>query len=102
MKTDKIFYTLFQVFPELLFQLLGESPKLGDGNELDQNAFPEMMREFEEEWQGEEPEVYVIDASFYTQENLRDFQYSIRWISRVPLTIQGGFFYLFCQQEIST
>ncbi|NCS03902.1 MAG: DUF2887 domain-containing protein, partial [Microcystis aeruginosa G13-07] len=26
MKTDKIFYTLFQVFPELLFQLLGESP----------------------------------------------------------------------------
>ncbi|MFM6512828.1 MAG: DUF2887 domain-containing protein [Microcystis panniformis] len=28
MKTDKIFYTLFQVFPELLFELLGESPKL--------------------------------------------------------------------------
>ncbi|MFM6632130.1 MAG: Rpn family recombination-promoting nuclease/putative transposase, partial [Microcystis panniformis] len=28
MKTDKIFYTLFQVFPELLFQLLGESPNL--------------------------------------------------------------------------
>ena len=27
MKTDKIFYTLFQVFPELLFQLIGESPK---------------------------------------------------------------------------
>ncbi|CCH95993.1 conserved hypothetical protein [Microcystis aeruginosa PCC 9717] len=28
MKTDKIFYTLFQVFPELLFQLLGKSPNL--------------------------------------------------------------------------
>jgi predicted transposase/invertase (TIGR01784 family) len=28
MKTDKIFYTLFQVFPELLFRLLGESPNL--------------------------------------------------------------------------
>ena len=28
MKTDKIFYTLFQVFPELLFQLLGESPNM--------------------------------------------------------------------------
>ncbi len=24
MKTDKIFYTLFQIFPELLFQLLGQ------------------------------------------------------------------------------
>jgi predicted transposase/invertase (TIGR01784 family) len=28
MKTDKIFYTLFQIFPELLFQLIGESPSL--------------------------------------------------------------------------
>jgi len=28
MKTDKIFYTLFQVFPELLFQLLGQPPAL--------------------------------------------------------------------------
>ena len=30
MKTDKIFYTLFQVFPELLFQLIGESPSLAE------------------------------------------------------------------------
>ncbi|NCR41238.1 MAG: hypothetical protein GPJ21_16095, partial [Microcystis aeruginosa W13-11] len=37
---------------------------------------------FKEEWQGEEPEVYVMDAAFYTQENLSDFQYSIKWISR--------------------
>jgi predicted transposase/invertase (TIGR01784 family) len=28
MKTDKIFYTLFQAFPDLLFQLLGQSPEL--------------------------------------------------------------------------
>ena len=34
MKTDKIFYTLFQVFPELLFQLIGES---GESAELAQN-----------------------------------------------------------------
>lgn len=64
--------------------------QLGDGNELDQNAFPEMIREFKEEWQGEEPEVYVMDAAFYTQENLSDFQYSIKWISRVPLTIKAA------------
>lgn len=30
MKTDKIFYILFQTFPELLFQLIGESPQLAD------------------------------------------------------------------------
>jgi hypothetical protein len=30
MKTDKIFYTLFQVFPELLFQLMGEPPTLAE------------------------------------------------------------------------
>ena len=28
MKTDKIFYTLFQAFPDLLFQLLGQPPEL--------------------------------------------------------------------------
>ncbi|MGK7932439.1 MAG: Rpn family recombination-promoting nuclease/putative transposase [Microcystaceae cyanobacterium] len=28
MKTDKIFYTLFQLFPDLLFQLIGESTEM--------------------------------------------------------------------------
>ena len=28
MKTDKIFYTLFQIFPELLFQLLEQPATL--------------------------------------------------------------------------
>jgi transposase len=63
---------------------------LGDGNELDQNAFPEMIREFKSQWQGEEPDVYVMDAAFYTEENLSNFQYSIKWISRVPLTIKAA------------
>jgi predicted transposase/invertase (TIGR01784 family) len=30
MKTDKIFYTLFQVFPELIFQLIGKSAHLAE------------------------------------------------------------------------
>jgi predicted transposase/invertase (TIGR01784 family) len=34
MKTDKIFYTLFQVFPELLFQLIGEDPELAQHYEF--------------------------------------------------------------------
>jgi predicted transposase YdaD len=28
MKNDKIFYTLFQVFPKLIFQLIGEPPNV--------------------------------------------------------------------------
>jgi transposase len=45
--------------------------QLGDGNELDKNAFPEMIKDFKDQWQGEKPEVYVMDAAFYTQENRR-------------------------------
>ena len=64
--------------------------QLGDGNELDQNAFAKMIKAFKAEWQGEEPEVYVMDAAFYTEENLSNFEYSIKWISRVPLTIKAS------------
>jgi len=62
--------------------------QLGDGNELDQNAFAKMIKDFKDQWQGEEPDVYVMDAAFYTEENLKDFQYSIKWISRVPFTLK--------------
>ena len=34
MKTDKIFYTLFQAFPELLFQLIGESAEFAQDYEF--------------------------------------------------------------------
>jgi transposase len=64
--------------------------QVGDGNKLDQNAFPEMIREFQSQWQGEQPEVYVMDAAFYIEENLSHFQDSINWISRVPLTIKAA------------
>jgi transposase len=64
--------------------------QLGDGNELDQNAFTKMIKDFKDQWQGEEPDVYVMDAAFYTEENLSNFQYSIKWISRVPLTIKAA------------
>lgn len=62
--------------------------QLGDGNELDENAFALMIKEFQDQWQGEKPNVYVMDAAFYTAENLSNFQDSIKWISRVPLTIK--------------
>jgi transposase len=49
-----------------------------------------MIREFKSQWQGEEPDVYVMDAAFYTEENLSNFQYNIKWLSRVPLTIKAA------------
>ena len=64
--------------------------QVGDGNKLDQDAFPEMIREFKTQWQGEQPEVYVMDAAFYNEENLSHFQDSIHWISRVPLTLKAA------------
>jgi transposase len=64
--------------------------QLGDGNKLDQNAFPEMIKDFKNQWIGEQPEVYVMDAAFYTEENLSNFQYSIKWISRVPFTLKAA------------
>lgn len=64
--------------------------QVGDGNKLDQNTFPEMIREFQSQWQAEQPEVYVMDAAFYTEENLSHFKDSIHWISRVPLTIKAA------------
>ncbi len=64
--------------------------QVGDGNELDQNAFPKMIQEFQSQWLGEQPEVYVMDAAFYTEKNLKQCSESINWISRVPLTIKAA------------
>jgi hypothetical protein len=49
-----------------------------------------MIKDFKEQWQGEKPDVYVMDAAFYTEENLKKFQYSINWISRVPFTLKAS------------
>jgi transposase len=64
--------------------------QVGDGNELDQNAFPKMIQEFQSQWLGEQPEIYVMDAAFYTEKNLKQCSESINWISRVPLTIKAA------------
>ena len=64
--------------------------QVGSGNELDQKAFVKMIKEFKTQWIGAAPSVYVMDAAFYTQENLSEFQYGIKWISRVPFTIKAA------------
>jgi transposase len=62
--------------------------QVGSGNELDQKAFVKMIKEFKSQWTGAAPSVYVMDAAFYTESNLSEFQYNIKWISRVPFTIK--------------
>lgn len=64
--------------------------KTGDGNELDQRAFPKLIREFQAQWQGEQPEVYVMDAAFYSAANLSDCSVSLNWISRVPASLKAA------------
>lgn len=62
--------------------------QVGSGNESDQKAFVKMIKEFKSQWTGAASSVYVMDAAFYTESNLGEFQYSIKWISRVPFTIK--------------
>lgn len=62
--------------------------QVGSGNDSDQKAFGKMIKEFKSQWTGAAPSVYVMDAAFYTESNLEEFQYSIKWISRVPFTIK--------------
>jgi len=64
--------------------------QIDSGNKLDQDAFAEMIKEFKSQWSGEQPDVYVMDAAFYTEKNLSTFQDSIKWISRVPLTLKAA------------
>jgi predicted transposase/invertase (TIGR01784 family) len=59
MKTDKIFYTLFQVFPELLFQLIGESPENAQNYEFNSIEIKELA--------------FRLDGLFLPDENYPDY-----------------------------
>ena len=63
---------------------------VGDGNKTDQSAFPEVIKAFRSEWEGEQPKLYVMDAAFYSEANLQEFGNSIEWISRVPATLKAA------------
>jgi transposase len=60
--------------------------RVGNGNDADQAVFTEVIAQFQQQWQGAEPEVYVADASLYNEENLVALGQT-PWISRVPATI---------------
>lgn len=47
MKTDTIFYQLFQTFPSLLFELIGESPEQAEGYEFSSREIKELAFRFD-------------------------------------------------------
>jgi len=64
--------------------------QVGDGNKLDSQAFPEIIRDFQSQWQGEKLDLFVMDAAFFAEENLMNCEEGVNWISRVPLTIKAA------------
>jgi transposase len=63
---------------------------VGNGNTVDRSAFPEVIKAFRSQWQGEQTDLFTMDAAFYNEPNLKDFGDSIKWISRVPETIKAA------------
>ena len=47
MRTDTIFYQLFQTFPSLLFELLGQPPERGLGYQFTSREIKELARRFD-------------------------------------------------------
>ena len=73
MKTDKIFYTLFQVFPELLFQLIGESAELAQNYQFQSSEIKELAFRLDgvfipDENQPNYP-LYLVEVQFQKDED---------------------------------
>ena len=58
--------------------------RVGNGNEADKTTFPKVMAEYREQWTFDG--LYVADSALYSAENL-DLLKQVRWLSRVPLTL---------------
>ena len=58
--------------------------EMASGNQSDRQEFGRLMQDFHQHWDVET--LFVVDAAFYGEPNLNRVE-SLRWISRVPLTI---------------
>ena len=61
--------------------------KVASGNQSDRQQFGHLMQEFQVQWDVDS--LLVVDAAFYSEPNLKRAE-SLRWISRVPLTISAA------------
>lgn len=58
--------------------------RVGDGNEADKTTFPQVIAAYREQWTFDG--LYVADSALYSAENLELLR-QVRWLSRVPLTL---------------
>lgn len=57
-----------------------------DGNSSDKESFPQTIKSYCRQLQGEPPPWFVMDSAAYSQENLAQWQ-KIGWVTRVPETV---------------
>lgn len=57
---------------------------VGNGNEADKTTFPQVIADYRKQWTFDG--LYVADSALYSAENL-DLLKQVRWLSRVPLTL---------------
>ena len=61
--------------------------ELADGNQADKTRFATLMQEFKAQWNFEG--LYVADSALYSDENLKGLS-GLRWLTRVPLTLNAA------------
>ena len=59
--------------------------RIGNGNESDQAVFPQVFCEFKK--QLDLDALMVADSALYSEPNLREMA-TLKWLTRVPLTIK--------------
>ena len=73
MRTDTIFYQLFQTFPSILFELMGESPALAQGYEFTSKEVKELARRFDGVFLPPEEErdslIYFVEVEFHKKDD---------------------------------
>jgi transposase len=57
-----------------------------DGNSSDKESFPQTIKEYCRQLEGETPPWFVMDSAGYSRDNLRGWE-EIGWVTRVPETV---------------
>ncbi len=96
MRTDSIFYQLFQTFPSLLFELIGQPPSLANLYEFSSQEIKELARTFDSIFLPSEnalyQPIYFAEVQFQPKSNFysRLFAEIFVYFDNInPLTIGG-------------
>jgi transposase len=79
---------LKQFLVDLVSSTDGDVPlflRLGSGNEADKAVFVQVIQEYRKQWHFEG--LFVVDSALFSAENLGQLG-SIKWLTRVPLTLK--------------